>query len=393
VIFIIKLDLKRIRYPGLRNIKTSLAIGICIVLYTFIIDRSNGLILACIAAIICMQDSVEKSFVEAGNRLKGNILGGFFGIIFLKISFFHANQYIWILGVTLGVIVLIYTFNIINKDSLVLGLVIFLIIVLENGYDDYVAPLLYSINRMVDTSIGIVVGVLINYYLFRPKVIVKKIANNDADLIQSNHEVRKSYQHRVSRWSGGKTKEVFIFPPHKQFTNLDFMWRVSLATTETDKTEFTKLNGYYRHIMVLDGEIKLIHKNEYSIRLDKYEQDCFSGNFDTECYGKCQDFNLILQNGISGKIFHVKNSKTEKFIYNEPYQQISFNTTCYYCFADKTTINIYDEEEIIFTSILNADDFIIFSSLDELNKYNYTIKIETSELNLDDIVAIKMNIG
>ena len=75
-----KLNVHRI---GLRNIKTALAVAICMVIFQ-VIGRENAFY-ACIAAVICMKDTVSSSFTMGKNRLIGTIIGGLFGICVIYI--------------------------------------------------------------------------------------------------------------------------------------------------------------------------------------------------------------------------------------------------------------------------------------------------------------------
>lgn len=38
----------------------------------------------------------------------------------------------------------------------------------------------------------------------------------------------------VSRWSGGTTTQLAIFPPGASYADRDFLWRVSSAAVEDD---------------------------------------------------------------------------------------------------------------------------------------------------------------
>ena len=52
-----KLNVHRV---GLRNIKTALAVTVCMIIFQFL-GRENAFY-ACIAAVICMKDTVSSSF-------------------------------------------------------------------------------------------------------------------------------------------------------------------------------------------------------------------------------------------------------------------------------------------------------------------------------------------
>ncbi len=56
--------------------------------------------------------------------------------------------------------------------------------------------------------------------------------------------------------------------------------------------------------MLLKGELGLIHEGRYTKHLKPYEQDTFSGEWDTRSKGKVTDFNLMLKDGATGALIH-----------------------------------------------------------------------------------------
>ena len=151
---------------GARNIKTALSVFICLVLYQ-IFGQEYSLI-ACIAAVICTQNSVENSFVVSKGRILGTIFGGCLAYLFMVL--FGNNPF----SITLGIIVLIYFGNLINqREAISMSCVVFLSILIHMEEID---PLMYTIERVVDTFIGIVVSIIINKYL--PLEKIKYFANN-----------------------------------------------------------------------------------------------------------------------------------------------------------------------------------------------------------------------
>ncbi len=103
-------------------------------------------------------------------------------------------------------------------------------------------------------------------------------------------------------WTGGTTTELFIHPLDGDYGKRNFNFRVSTATVETEESNFTPLLGVDRTLMVLEGEIELIHENEHSARLRKFDTDDFKGGWNTRSRGKCKDLNLMCQKGWKGSI-------------------------------------------------------------------------------------------
>ena len=63
----------------------------------------------------------------------------------------------------------------------------------------------------------------------------------------------------TSNWSGGTTSQIFIEPENASVKNKDFDFRISSATCDLDKSEFTPYNGFTRYITPLDGNLKLVN--------------------------------------------------------------------------------------------------------------------------------------
>lgn len=70
--------------------------------------------------------------------------------------------------------------------------------------------------------------------------------------------------YKTSSWSGGKTTEIFIYPPNSSYQARDFQIRISSATVEVGESNFTKLPDYNRVLMILLGQLEINHTGEYS---------------------------------------------------------------------------------------------------------------------------------
>lgn len=158
-----KLNVHRI---GLRNIKTALAVTICMVIFQ-VIGRENAFY-ACIAAVICMKDTVSSSFSMGKNRLIGTIIGALFGLciiyIMIKLPFlYYYNAFV----TGIGIVFVIYTCNLFSKPGSVTIACIVLIGIMINysGPQSYA----YAVGRSIDTAIGIIVAILINKYFNPPE--------------------------------------------------------------------------------------------------------------------------------------------------------------------------------------------------------------------------------
>jgi len=109
----------------------------------------------------------------------------------------------------------------------------------------------------------------------------------------------------TNKWSGGTTTQLAIYPKNSEYKKNNFLFRLSTATVESEESEeseFTKLPEVSRQIMILDGKIKIEHQNQYTKIINKFEQDQFSGNWNTKSSGQATDFNLMTTGNTNGTI-------------------------------------------------------------------------------------------
>ena len=193
----------KIQKPGMRNIKTGLGVMICVIIgYLHIID---SVFFAATACIVCMQTTVKNSMTVGLNRLKGTLVGGIIGFLFVLID--PGNPIL----TCLGVITTIYTCNILKiNNSITVASVVYCAIMLNVGQNN---PLTYSISRTIDTSIGVIVGVAVNFYIFRPNYLdsiykeIRVIEATSIKLLQSEiekgiHADRTFLKNEISKLEG-----------------------------------------------------------------------------------------------------------------------------------------------------------------------------------------------
>lgn len=119
-------------------------------------------------------------------------------------------------------------------------------------------------------------------------------------------KVLNKADYKTTKWSGGDTREFYIYPEYSSYQKRDFLFRISSAAVNLEKSTFTKLEGVSRKLMILAGDMELVHKDKYNKKLKPFEQDSFEGDFDTESYGKARDFNLMTRLNCSGELKHIK---------------------------------------------------------------------------------------
>lgn len=174
------MNLKNISKPkfpkiGLRTLKSAISVFLCLVLFP------DMPFFACLTAVICLQDTVSNSIQMGINRGLGTILGGVLGLVFLIFTRLVSSNFptdfistllIYII-ISIGIIVVIYCCNLINKSGAInIACIVFLGVTTANAYEQ---PLHYALERTIQTLFGIFIAILVNKYITPPK---EKKTNN-----------------------------------------------------------------------------------------------------------------------------------------------------------------------------------------------------------------------
>ncbi len=171
---------------GLRATKTAIAVAICALVATFL--HHEDIFCACIAAVICMEQTYEQTFDTGLHRFIGTIIGGTYGYLALEsIRSLPYCDWLRILVLPLGILAVVYTCNLINRKSAVsIGCVVIIVILSRSGASASAnCTLTYVIQRICDTILGIVVAMAINKFTFKKaklKLKIKKGKNKTNDV-------------------------------------------------------------------------------------------------------------------------------------------------------------------------------------------------------------------
>jgi len=145
--------------PGMRTLKTALAVLICIVIWRIWNDSMP--FFASIAAVITMQNSIENSVKVGIDRFIGTLVGAFVG-----------GLLVWTLPInsitlSLGIILVIHVTTVIKKGgSAAIASIVFLAITINIG-DKSINN--YILMRVIETTLGIGIAVLVNTLIKPPK--------------------------------------------------------------------------------------------------------------------------------------------------------------------------------------------------------------------------------
>lgn len=154
---------------GQQNIKSALAAAMCALIY-LLINRNPTF--ACIGAIFGVGGDIAGSKLYGGNRFFGTIIGGVLGMILFRLYLFiypdGQTRALMLLFVFIGVVLLILAGNLCKwAGAIQPGGVVLCIILFNTPADAYIS---YSLNRIIDTGIGVAVGILISLLLPRHRM-------------------------------------------------------------------------------------------------------------------------------------------------------------------------------------------------------------------------------
>lgn len=161
--------MKKLPGVGMRNLKTAVAVTACFFLFLPLqgVDlpagANMGPFYACIAAVICMQSSVEQSLRQGVSRMMGTLLGGGAGLLILLLGD-RLNHPVFtgaLLGA--GVVFTIWLCNALRRPAAcAISCIVLCVVVLNHsGADRYV----YTVVRMGETVVGIAVALAVNRLL------------------------------------------------------------------------------------------------------------------------------------------------------------------------------------------------------------------------------------
>lgn len=160
--------MKKLPRIGARIIKSSAAVTLCMAVYWLrtLLPLGNGIpFYSALSALWCMQPYQSTTKQMAFQRSAGTFIGAFYGlVIILVIQLLNINsQMIVYFTASVMLIAVLYTTVVMNKkNASFFSCVVFLSIVLTHSFDEN--PYIFVLNRILDTFIGIGIGVGVNEF-------------------------------------------------------------------------------------------------------------------------------------------------------------------------------------------------------------------------------------
>ena len=162
---------------GPRTLKTALAVTLSIIMVSFYGSSTSNLIFATIGALSAMGATFKESLESCFSQIAGVLFGVVAGVLLLSM---HMPP---LLASGIGIIIVITFYNYLR---LRISPTLACIIVVTICHLSDVSPFVYASERIWDTAIGLIIGMLINLFIYpydNSKQIRNTIQRLDKELI------------------------------------------------------------------------------------------------------------------------------------------------------------------------------------------------------------------
>lgn len=171
-----KIKIEHLVLPGLRIIKTVVALAIVMVI-SICSDGHLAPYDMAVVAILAIQDDVAQSFNEVRKRIGSTVIGGIIGTIAMGIGYITNENLLRLLIVPIGIFLILYFCSkLINRtEYIIIACYVFLSITLEEPPE---LSWLYPIKIMIATLVSSIVAMVVNLYDPRRKKKVRLYNEN-----------------------------------------------------------------------------------------------------------------------------------------------------------------------------------------------------------------------
>ena len=258
---------------GHRTLKTGIAVTLSLIVSNLL--KIDSPVYAVIAAILVMQPSVSDSWKRGLDRLLGTIMGAIIGIGFINIS--PGNPIL----AGLGTIILIVIMNKFNwTEAITIGTVVFISIFISDR-TDYIN---YAYHRTLDTSIGIIIAVIVNYIIYPPDYYEKVMEDTEKNFTD------------VLKYSI-RCLEVLLYHEEE---------RINVLENQIERIEEVILTSE-KLIEIQEKEIKVIPEGH-----SKYKKMQVSHNMEKEILQHLQNIQDVIEKGINANVIDIVRKDLEE---------------------------------------------------------------------------------
>ena len=162
----------------------------------------------------------------------------------------------------------------------------------------------------------------------------------------------------VSTWKGGKTTQLCIVPENASLQERNFDLRISSATIDLERSEFSDFRGYRRYLMKLEGDITLLIDDK-TITIKRDEAFEFMGDEKVISLSKepSRDFNVIIKKDKKADISIKENEKLNtnkgEYIFSLEKAKINGKDVDKYALYETDDESINLEGRFIYIKIIN----------------------------------------
>ena len=198
--------------PGMRIIKTSLAVALCIFIEYF--RNTGGPSSTAIVALFCLQHDLKSTWESSVNRVVGTIVAGFFGYGFLLLAFQGLGLRKYSLSYTLlfllGLIIIMQVLVLIRMPGGA-GIAAMTFIVIGFAYrtNQEMSSLVYTLETVINSLIGVFAALFVDWlpplnklgkrlYVAKMSLTDQSTPDSDFELenFEHNSQLKNIFKHR-----------------------------------------------------------------------------------------------------------------------------------------------------------------------------------------------------
>ena len=128
--------------------------------------------------------------------------------------------------------------------------------------------------------------------------------------------LQNTENYQTTKWSGGNTTQLFIYPENASYAQGNFALRISTAIIVSFESDFTVLPDTKRKLVLLKGALLINHPGRYSSLLLPLDIETFEGDWNTRSKGTGQDFNVMCKGNIESTVYTIELEPDLPFITN-----------------------------------------------------------------------------